>query len=228
MNAKEITQLIAHLSEFITEERLNLFQKNLEQRTGKLTIVLEDIFHSQNASAVLRTADCFGVQNIHIIENKNKYLTHPNISLGASKWLTQTFYNKHKNNTKNCLQKLKNNGFWILATTPHNAKNIHEIDVKTKKIALLFGVEQEGLSETALEVADEKVTMPMFGFTESYNLSVAAALCMQTLIEKIRGSKKNWQLTKEEQDIVLLSWLRNSIKESAHIEKRYLQQTKRK
>jgi len=228
MNAKEITQLIAHLSEFITEERLNLFQKNLEQRTGKLTIVLEDIFHSQNASAVLRTADCFGVQNIHIIENKNKYLTHPNISLGASKWLTQTFYNKHKNNTKNCLQKLKNNGFWILATTPHNAKNIHEIDVKTKKIALLFGVEQEGLSETALEVADEKVTMPMFGFTESYNLSVAAALCMQTLIENIRGSKKNWQLTKEEQDIVLLSWLRNSIKESAHIEKRYLQQTKRK
>ena len=84
MNAKQRTQLIAHLFQFITEERLSLFQKNLEQRTGKLTIVLEDIFHSQNASAVLRTADCFGVQNIHIIEKRNEHLTHPNISLGSS------------------------------------------------------------------------------------------------------------------------------------------------
>ena len=224
MNSLQTKQLIAHLSEFVTEDRLNLFQKNLQQRTNTLCIVLEDIFHSQNASAVLRTADCFGVQNIHIIENRNEYLTHPSVSLGSSKWLTQTFYNEQKNNTENCLQKLKNNGFQILATTPHSKKSIHDVNVNGKKIALLFGAEQEGLSKVALDLADEKVTIPMFGFTESYNISVAAALCMQSLIEKIRVVNENWQLSDKEEGIVLLNWLRNSIKESAGIEKRFLQQ----
>ncbi len=221
MNSTKIKKLIQHLSDFITEERLSLFQKNLEQRTNQISIVLEDIFHSQNASAVLRTADCFGIQNIHIIENRNEYNTNPNVSLGSSKWLTQTFYNQQKNNTKECLQKLKDDGFRILATTPHGAKSINEIDIKKGKIALLFGAEQEGLSDTALQMADEKITIPMFGFTESYNISVAAALCMQTISSKIRERKIDWQLTEIEKDKVLLNWLRNSIKEAKLIEKRF-------
>ena len=228
MNSLQTKQLIAHLSEFVSKDRLNLFQKNLTERTNRLCIVLEDIFHSQNASAVLRTADCFGIQNIHIIENKNEYLTHPSISLGSSKWLTQTFYNEQKNNTENCLQKLKNEGFQILATTPHAKKSIHDVDLDGMKIALLFGEEQEGLSKVALDLADEKVTIPMFGFTESYNISVAAALCMQSLIRKIRTANENWQLSDKEKDIVILNWLKNSIKESAGIEKRFLQQLKEK
>ncbi|MBC8266432.1 MAG: RNA methyltransferase [Flavobacteriales bacterium] len=221
MDLKQRKQLITYLSDFITKERLNLFYTNLEQRTSKLTIVLEDIFHSQNASAVLRTADCFGIQNIHIIENRNQHNTHPNISLGSSKWLTQTFYNTKKNNTKTCLQNLKDNGYKILATTPHDAKNINEVDLKSTKIALLFGAEQEGLSPLALQMADEKVKIPMYGFTESYNISVAAALCMQTIIHNIRANKNDWQLTEKERDGVLLNWLRNSIKESNFIEKRF-------
>ena len=130
-------QLIKHLSEFITEDRLALFYDNLKQRTSRITIVLEDIFHSQNASAVLRTADCFGIQNIHIIEDRNQHNTNPNVSLGSSKWLTETFYNKSENNTKECLQNLKKDGFRILATTPHNAKSIHDI----------VGVKESGLEK---------------------------------------------------------------------------------
>lgn len=224
MNAQQKKKLINHLSSFITVDRLKLFQENLKQRTNCISIVLEDILHSQNANAVLRTADCFGVQNIHIIENRNEHNEHPNISLGSSKWLTQTFYNKSRNNTKNCLRKLKDDGFRILATTPNNAKNIHDIDVKEGKISLLFGSEQKGLSDTALQIADEKVKIPMFGFTESYNISVAAALCMQTLVGKIRASKIDWEMSEKEKDEVLLNWLRNSIKESTLIEKRYIQE----
>ena len=225
MNTQQKKQLIDHLASFITKDRLKVFQENLKQRTNRISIVLEDIFHSQNASAVLRTADCFGVQNIHIIENSNEYNSHPNISLGSSKWLTQTFYNKNKNNTKECLQKLKNDGFRILATTPcNNAKNISDIDVEERKIALLLGSEQDGLSDIALQIADEKVKIPMFGFTESYNISVAAALCMQILIGKIRASKIILGMTEEEKDEVLLNWLRNSIKESELIEKRYIRE----
>ena len=215
-------QLIKHLSGFITKERIELLNHNLKQRTNHLAIVLEDIFHSQNASAVLRTADCFGVQNIHIIENRNNYNTHPNISLGSRKWITETFYNKKKNNTEDCLKNLKKDGYKIIATSPHKAKSIHDIDIKEEKIALLFGSEQEGLSQLALEMADEKVKIPMYGFTESYNISVAAALCMQVVISKIREYNIAWQLSEKEKDEVMLNWLRNSIKESELIEKRFI------
>ena len=220
---KQKKQFIKHLSGFITKERIELLNHNLKQRTNHLAIVLEDIFHSQNASAVLRTADCFGVQNIHIIENRNNYNTHPNISLGSGKWLTETFYNKKNNNTEDCLKNLKKDGYKIIATTPHKAKSIYDINIKKEKIALLFGAEQEGLSNLALEIADEKVKIPMYGFTESYNISVAAALCMQVVISKIREHNIAWQLSEEEKDEVMLNWLRNSIKESELIEKRFIQ-----
>ena len=220
---KQKKQLIKHLSVFITKERIELLNQNLKQRTNHLTIVLEDIFHSQNASAVLRTADCFGVQNIHIIENRNNYNTHPNISLGSGKWLTETFYNKKDNNTEDCLKNLKKDGYKIIATSPHKAKSIYDINIKKEKVALLFGAEQEGLSHLALEMADEKVKIPMYGFTESYNISVAAALCMQVVISKIREHNIAWQLSEEEKDEVMLNWLRNSIKESELIEKRFIQ-----
>jgi len=220
---KKKKQLIKHLSDFITKERIELLNNNLKQRTNHLAIVLEDIFHSQNASAVLRTADCFGVQNIHIIENRNNYNTHPNISLGSRKWLTETFYNKKNNNTEDCLKNLKKDGYKIIATSPHKAKSIYDINIKKEKVALLFGTEQEGLSRLALEMADEKVKIPMYGFTESYNISVAAALCMQVIISKIREHNIAWQLSEEEKDEVMLNWLRNSIKESELIEKRFIQ-----
>ena len=220
---KQKKQLIKHLSVFITKERIELLNQNLKQRTNHLTIVLEDIFHSQNASAVLRTADCFGIQNIHIIENRNNYNTHPNISLGSGKWLTETFYNKKDNNTEDCLKNLKKDGYKIIATSPHKAKSIYDINIKKEKVALLFGAEQEGLSNLALEIADEKVKIPMYGFTESYNISVAAALCMQVVISKIREHNIAWQLSEEEKDEVMLNWLRNSIKESELIEKRFIQ-----
>ena len=224
MDTKRKKQLITHLSDFITEERLELLNHNLKQRTNHLVIVLEDIFHSQNASAVLRTADCFGVQNIHIIENRNNYNTHPNISLGSGKWLTQTFYNKKENNTGNCLKNLKKDGYRIIATSPHKTKSIHDIDIKKGKIALLFGAEQEGLSPLALEMADEKVKIPMYGFTESYNISVAVALCIQAVISKIREYDIAWQLSEKEKDEVMLNWLRSSVKESELIEKRFIQE----
>lgn len=144
--------------------------------------------------------------------------------MGSSKWLTETFYNKSENNTKKCLHNFKKDGFRILATTPHNAKSIHDIDVNNEKIALLFGAEQEGLSELSLQLADEKIKIPMYGFTESYNISVAAALCMQTVISKMRASEVEWQLTEVEKDEVLLNWLRNSIKESVLIEQRFIKE----
>ena len=99
----------------------------------------------------------------------------------------------------------------------------HCIDIKKGKIALLFGAEQEGLSPLALEMADEKVKIPMYGFTKSYNISVAVALCIQAVISKIREYDIAWQSEKEK-DEVMLNWLRSSVKESELIEKRFIQE----
>ena len=217
-------ELITYLSSFISEEKNQLFQRKIKERSRHLTIVLEDVFQSRNISAAMRSADCFGLQDVHIIENRNNYNTHPNISLGSGKWLTQTFYNKKENNTENCLKNLKKDGYRIIATSPHKTKSIHDIDIKKGKIALLFGAEQEGLSPLALEMADEKVKIPMYGFTESYNISVAVALCIQAVISKIREYDIAWQLSEKEKDEVMLNWLRSSVKESELIEKRFIQE----
>ena len=138
--------LIEYLSSVITEERYVQIQKVLQNRTRYLTVVLEDIYQSQNASAVLRTCDCFGIQDVHIIENKNEYNINPDVVQGASKWLSLSYYNERENNTLDAINKLKADGYRIVATTPHtNDVNLEEFDINSGKIALVFGTELTGI-----------------------------------------------------------------------------------
>lgn len=215
-------ELYEHLQQFISDNKKNLIEKNILNRTKHITVVLENIFQSQNASAVLRTCDCFGIQDIHIIENYNKYKINPDVALGSSKWLNLKKYNKKENNTKDCLQSLKDKGYRIVATSPHkNDYNINDLPIDGK-FALVFGTELQGLSEIALDMADEYVKIPMYGFTESFNISVSAAICLYQLSENLRNSNVNWKLTDEEALDYKLTWLRNIIKKSGLIEKKFL------
>ena len=167
--------IIVFLQEFITENRLATFEKVLDNRTRYITVSLEDIYQSQNASAVLRTSDCFGIQDIHVIENKNKYNINPDVALGSSQWLNITKYNQEENNTLQAIQKLKEKGYRIVATTPHTDDvDLDSFDLTKGKIALFFGTELKGLSDLMIENADEYLKIPMYGFTESYNISVSA------------------------------------------------------
>ncbi len=218
-------KLITYLSQFITNERKQLFDKIIQDRTRYITIVLEDIFQPHNASAVLRSADCFGIQDIHIIENQNEYQVNPDVALGSSKWVNLHKYNSQTNNTLEAINTLKNKGYRIVATTPHtNDVNLEEFDLEKGKIALLFGSELPGLSDLALQNADEFVKIPMYGFTESFNISVSAAITMHHLIWKLHNSKIKWQLLENEKDEILLEWLRRSIKKSEMLEKRFWEQ----
>lgn len=188
-------------------------------RTRHITLVLEDLYQPHNASAVLRSCDCFGIQDVHIIENRNKYTINPDVALGASKWLNLIKYNHDENNTREALCSLKEKGYRIVATTPHtNDVDIQELPVE-KPLALVFGTELEGISEAVREMADEYVRIPMFGFTESFNISVSAAICLSHLVGKLHISKVNWALSDAEQDAVLLEWYRNSIYKAELIEK---------
>jgi len=218
-------KLIGYLSDFVTQRRLELFDKVLGKRTRYITVVLEDIFQSHNASAVLRSCDCFGIQNIHVIENLNKFQVSPDVALGANKWLTIYKYSRYKNNTKDCINTLKEQGYRIVATSPHkNNSLMNDFDLAKGKTALLFGSELHGLSKSALELADEFVMIPMSGFTESLNISVSAALLINYFTSLLRNDPSiNWQLSTEEKSDIKLQWLKNSIKKSDAIERLFIE-----
>lgn len=219
--------LMEYLSGFLTENRLSKFNEIIENRTRYITVVLEDIYQPHNASAVLRSCDCFGVQDVHIIENQNEYEVNPDVALGSSKWLNLIKYNQLDNNTPEAIKALKEKGYRIVATTPHKDDvSLQELDLEKGPVALMFGTEMQGLTENALDLADEYMKIPMYGFTESFNISVSAALCLFHLSEKLRTSKIDWTLSSREKTEIKLAWIRQTIKKSDLIERDYLEKIK--
>ena len=215
-------KIVTHLAQFITPERLNLFDQILLNRTRYLTVILEDIFQPHNASAVLRTCDCFGVQDVHIIENENKYEVNPDVALGAYKWLDLIKHNSTGSNTVEAFNSIRKQGYTIVATSPHKGDFlIHELPID-KRPAFVFGTELNGLSKEALEHADAFVKIPMYGFTESFNISVSAAIILYHFTEKLRSSSLPWQLRDDEKVMLKLQWMRNTIKRSDLIEAEFL------
>jgi tRNA (guanosine-2'-O-)-methyltransferase len=172
---------------------------------------------------VLRSCDIFGIQDIHIIENKNTYTVNPNVERGSAKWLNLNKYQTNENNSLTCMKHLKQKGYTIVATSPH--KNSCVIDELTidQPIALVFGTELTGISDTVISHADQFVSIPMFGFTESFNVSVSAALCLHNLIQKLHKSDINWHLNAEEKEEVLLKWLKNSVQRADIYEKQLIE-----
>ena len=206
------SELVSYLKDFVTEERFNLFLDVVQHRTKHISYVIEDVFQPHNASAVVRSCDCFGIQDLHIIENTNEYKTDESIALGANKWVSIHKYKDSENVTKNCLTHLKKNGFQIVATSPHELDfTPQSLDI-SKPIAVVFGKEKEGISDTVKEEADVFMKIPMFGFTESLNISVAAAITAQTLYNRLIKSNVKWELTPAQRDDVLYQWLTRSIK----------------
>jgi len=219
--------LVDYLKQFVTDNRIEVFENVLQNRTRYLTVVLEDIYQSQNASAVLRTSDCFGIQDIHIIENRNQYNINPDVALGSSKWLNLIKYNKEENNSLEAIQALRNKGYRIVATTPHiNDVDLEDFDLEKGKVALFFGTELKGLSDKVIDNADEFVKIPMFGFTESFNISVSAAIILHSLRRKLNQSDIQWQLKEKEHDELMFNWLKKTIKSSEMLIEEYLSKKK--
>lgn len=215
-------RLIKYLEGFITNKRSELFDSILLNRTRYITVIIEDIYQSHNASAVLRSCDCFGIQDIHIIENRNEYELSSEVTMGSDKWLNLIKYNKEENNTLETIKSLKESGYRIVATTPHkNDVLLPDFDISRGKFALLFGTELNGLSSVAMDHADEYLRIPMYGFTESFNISVSVAIILQTLVNSLRNSNINWSLNNNEKNAIKLDWLRKTIKSVKLIEAQY-------
>ncbi len=217
-----MNELATYLSTFLTEERRAKMERVLKDRTRYISVVLEDIFQPHNASAVLRTADALGIQDVHIIEKNNKYKVNPDVALGSAQWLSLKTW-RGEDGIGNCYKSLKSQGYRVVATTPHTrAKSLDELALEDGKIALVFGTELTGLSPLALEEADEYVYIPMHGFVESFNISVTAALCMHHLGHKLRVGSIDWRLGNKEHDEIWLDWLRAGIKSAPALERRFL------
>lgn len=223
LDTKTQLALYEFIAQFVTDEKRAKFQEILEMRTRHLTVVIEDVYQSQNASAVLRTCDCFGIQDVHIIENRNEFKFCKDVELGASKWLSIKKYNEKKENTLDAYNHLKKQGYRIVATSPHkNEQTLDELPIDGK-LALVFGTELNGLSDIAMEHADEFVKIPMHGFTESFNISVSAGIFLANLSRRIRKAELNWKLSEEEKTEVMFNWAKSVVKNPESLVKAFFE-----
>ena len=191
----------------VTVERAERFKQVVAQRTRHITVVLEDIYQPHNASAVIRSCDCFGIQDVHIIENQNKYRINPQVALGSTNWVDIHQYAEKKNNSPKCLDALRAQGFTIVATSPHSDAYSPEDLPLEKPLAILLGTEKDGLQEETMSAADLHLKVPMYGFTESFNISVSAALILQRLRTRLEHSDLDFKLDRKEQEALLRKWL---------------------
>ena len=217
-------ELLTYLEHFITEERKERFLQVISARTNHFTVAMEDVFQMHNTSAVVRTCEVFGVQQAHSIEGRFGKRLDAKIAMGAQKWVDVFRYN----DTQSCIDALRAQGYQIVATTSHkDAYFLNDFDI-SKKSAFFFGTEKEGLSEQVLSQADTYLKIPMVGFTESLNISVAVAIVLQQLTDKLRRSQVAWQLTDEERLSTLINWTKKSIRNVKDVLKRYEELTAQK
>ena len=214
-------QLISYLEAFVTDERKALFKEVLENRTRHFTVVLEDLYQKHNWSAVVRSCDVFGIQDVYTIEKKYSAYISNGVGKGAQKWVDFHRFKTIENNTQDCVDALKAKGYQIIVTTPHEDSSfVSDFDI-TQKSAFVFGVEGAGASDLIMSQADGYLKIPMYGFTESLNVSVAAAITLQNTTDRLHKSDIDWQLTEEEKEEMYLSWLEKSIGSVKLIKERF-------
>ena len=219
-------KLLAYFEEYLTEKRKTTFKNVLANRTRHFTVVLEDIYQPHNASAVVRTCDIFGVQDLHVIENRYINRVSKYVAKGSQKWITSKRYKSDGNNTQICIDNLRDKGYQIIATTPHNDSCLlQDFDI-SKKTAFVLGAEAEGVSDTIKTQADGFLKIPMVGFTESLNISVAAAIILQDVTTKLRNSNLDWQLSTKDKEILYFDWVKKTIKNVDKIEAHYYKNNK--
>ncbi|MCB0794100.1 MAG: RNA methyltransferase [Flavobacteriales bacterium] len=215
------TERYLRLCEFISPHKRSLFERLAPLRTAHVTIVLEELHHPQNASAVLRTCDLLGVQHIHVVESRNAFTPNKEISLGSEKWLDVHRYAQEDDPLGACVERLRKEGRTLVATSPHsNAPTPGTIPLD-QPIAFFFGTEMHGLSERAIDLCDSAVRIPMYGFTESYNLSVSAAIVLYTVTERLRQQGDAHLLSHAEQEALKLRWVRSMLPDADAIEARF-------
>ncbi len=223
----ESRELLEYLGGFVTANKREKIAEVLAERTDYVTVVLEDIYQPHNASAVLRTCECYGVQSVHIVENRNAYRVNPQVAMGSSKWLDLRRYREaDRDNTGDCLAALRDQGYRIVATSPETGgdHNYTPADLPLDRpVAILYGTEEVGLSDAALAAADCTLRLPQYGFTQSYNISVSVAITLTTLASRLRAPEfdRDWRLSEERRRELTLAFYRRIVTRHESLERRF-------
>ncbi|TGK05442.1 TrmH family RNA methyltransferase [Leptospira langatensis] len=226
INLQEAEKIGEYLRTMISPAKVEKIEEVVSYRTKYLTIVLEDIFQPYNASAPVRTSECLGLSEIHVVENKSLYKPNEGITKGAQKWIQiRKYQSPNKDNTSHCISGLKEKGFRIVATSPHALANSYELDELPldRPTAILFGSEELGLSKNAMDQADLFLKLPMYGFTESYNISVTVAIVLSHLAYRLRKEVANWALSEEEKVFLQNAYYKRSLHNGNLVEADLLQ-----
>lgn len=204
----------AWLSEFMSEERQQVLRRTLDRRTRYMTILTENTYHAQNASALVRHCEAFGLQDLHTVEDRCAFSPSLGIVRGTDKWID---FRRHAS-TAEALGALKAQGYRIVATTPHREDTTPEtFDVAAGPFALVFGTEHAGISEEVIASADEFLRIPMCGMVESLNVSASAAILIYMLSTRMREQVAGWRLSEEERAEILYRWSYASVQDAEAI-----------
>lgn len=213
---------LEYLEGFLTDSRKERFLNVLAQRTNHFTIAMEDVFQMHNTSAVMRSCEVFGIQQLNVVEERYGKQIDKEIAMGSQKWVDINRFDT----MRECIASIKSKGYQIVATTPHCQDcDLDDFDI-SKPSALFFGTERDGLSQEVLDAADGFLKIPMNGFTESLNISVSAAIIIQHITSKLRKSNIDWHLSEDEILEKRLLWAKNSIKDIKRIEQRYFEENR--
>ena len=207
----ELKRQIEYLSQFILPERFETLSRTVSNRTKYMTLVAENMFHPQNASALVRHCEAFGVQTLHTVQTFCRFNPNVDIVRGTDKWIDMY----HHTSTAEALQHLKGEGYRIIATSPHyQSCSPESFDVTKGKFAIVMGTEKTGISDEVMAAADEFLKIPMCGMVESLNVSACAAIIIYMLSERMRHEVNGWQMTEAEQITTLYHWMIHSVKDA--------------
>ena len=213
--AEWLDERTAYMESFLTDERREVLRRTLSSRTRYMTILTENTFHPQNASALVRHCEAFGVQELHTVETRCKFSPNVNIVRGTDKWVDITRHDS----TADAIAALKGAGYRLVATTPHRESCTPEtFDVERGPFCLVFGTEHAGVTDEIIEAADEYLRIPMCGMVESLNVSASAAILIYMLSQRMRLSPSiDWHLKEEDEREMLFRWVMSSVRDAERI-----------
>lgn len=215
---EELQEEFDYLQQFLTDERLQKINHFAEESSDFVLPVMEDIYQFRNAAAIVRSVEACGFHKIVALQDKNVF--HPNLKVtkGADTWVEV----ERMQASQEALQAIKKRGYRIVAVSPEReATMLPDFEI-TQPIALVFGTEWQGVSDGMLQAADETLAIPMYGFTKSFNVSVAAAICMYDLKQKLLQSNLEYKLPEDRKLQMKIRWAIHSIRSGEEIYERYL------
>lgn len=221
---ERLAERIEYLSGFVLPERLESLTRRLDHRTRYMVMCLEDIYYPHNASAVIRSSEAFGLQEMHAVEHTVRFAPSKHIVRGTDQWLDIRKWS----DSPALAEHLRGRGYRIVVTAPPRAQTPDlrsvnftpsDFDIAAGPFAVFMGTEKTGISPWLAETADAVISIPMVGFAESLNISVSAAIVAQRLTERLRDSATGvtWQLATEDRERLLYRWLCNSVRDCRRI-----------